>query len=65
LIDDNDKYKKRKNYGIMATVYKIEIETVSAWTNYEPKELEKKIKQFLEEQDSLCMESTKIKVVRK
>ena len=49
----------------MATVYKIEIKTVSAWTNYDPKEVEKKIKQFLEDQDSLCMESTEIKVVRK
>ncbi len=33
----------------MATVYKIEVETVSEWVNYPPEHLEKMLKKFFEE----------------
>jgi hypothetical protein len=48
----------------MATVYKIEIQTVSSWINYPPEEIAKDLKEFLESRDHLGMVNTKIKVIR-
>jgi len=48
----------------MATVYKIQIKTVSDWTSYSPETLEKEIKNFLDDKEGLKMRGTKVKVKR-
>lgn len=48
----------------MATVYKIQIQTVNDWTSYPPKQLEKEIKEFLDNKEGLNMRGTKVKVKR-
>lgn len=53
----------------MATLYKIEIETVSPWVAHPEKDIEEIFKKFLDEYEdeeypSACFESTKIKVKR-
>lgn len=48
----------------MASVYKIQIQTVSDFTTYPPDILEKEIKKFLENQEGLKMRSSKVKVKR-
>ena len=45
----------------MATVYKIEIESVSDWVAYPPEQVEKEIKDFLESKAELGMTSVKVK----
>jgi len=52
----------------MATVYKVEIEMVSAWTNYTPEQVEKKVKEAIEKIevfDSSIFENIEVKVERK
>jgi hypothetical protein len=46
----------------MATVYKVQIRTVSAWVNYTPEQIENEIKKLLK--DRLDMENIEIKVER-
>lgn len=46
----------------MATVYKIEIKTVSDWVNYSPKELEKIILDVLDSETNLVC--TDVDVIR-
>ena len=52
----------------MASVYKVEIKTVSAWSNYPPAYLEKLLKEFLEKHrdkdTGLRFESTEVVVKR-
>jgi len=53
----------------MATVYKVEIETTSAWCNYPPLYVEKILKDFFNEyrdkNTGLRFENTKIEAIRK
>jgi len=52
----------------MATVYKVKIKTVSAWSNYPPAYLEKLLKEFIEKyidkDTGLRFESTEVVVKR-
>jgi hypothetical protein len=48
----------------MATVYKIEIKTVSAWVNHPPEYIEKVISKLLENNNSVHFENTEIIVKR-
>ena len=48
----------------MATVYKLELEIVSHWVNYDPKLLEKKIQTAIEENTEKSVEVTEIKANR-
>lgn len=52
----------------MATVYKIEIETVSPWVNYPPEQIKEMFEKFLEEFEdentSNKFECTEVKVKR-
>ena len=62
--------KTKFNYktNIMASVYKVEIKTVSAWSNYPPAYLEKLLKDFMEKHrdkdTGLRFESTEVVVKR-
>jgi len=53
----------------MATVYKIEIETVSAFINYPPEEIErivnKMFKEYIHPPLGLKFENTKVNAIRK
>lgn len=50
----------------MATVYTIEIETVSSWVNHPPEHIEKVIRKALEDsKEGVKFENIEIKVERK
>ena len=48
----------------MSTVYKLDLEIVSYWINYDPKLLEKKIKTIIEENTDKSVAVKKIKADR-
>ena len=56
----NDYNMNFKNYGQMATIYKVEI--VSEWINWDPKDLEEMIKKAIEDKQ---MNTVKVKAERK
>jgi len=49
----------------MATIYKIDIETVSEWINYNPDEIKKKLIDFLKDENNFNMKNVKINIIRK
>lgn len=53
----------------MATVYKVEMETVSSWVSYSPEQIQKFIesalKEFRDKKTGFKFERCEIKVVRK
>jgi len=48
----------------MATIYKIEIEVVSEWINYTPKDIEIMIKEKIEDTHEVLNQEFKVSVIK-